>query len=118
IERYSAEEPGPESGTYSNPRNIRLTEIFMSRLAKEVGNGGSQFVVIYIPDSTEVKLLRNKHELSDDEKAFRQIVTSLRLPFASLTPVLAETQESLQQLYYDPRVDGHFKAVTDLYIAR
>lgn len=88
-------------------RNRKLTGTFISHLKKEVENSGSDFVVFFIPLDTEVLLYREKQELSDREKDLMSIVEALDATFFSLTPVLGESEKSVDRFYF--RKEGHWK---------
>ena len=99
---------------FSNERNIKLTEIFISHLKKTVEDGGSDFIIIYVPSAEEVKHYRETGEYSNDEKALNNIVKSQCEPLLSMTRIISGSKEAMSSLYY---VDGHWTPLTHSLVA-
>jgi hypothetical protein len=99
---------------FSNERNVKLTEIFISRLKKTVEDRGSDFIIIYIPTAEGVKHYRESGEYSNDEKALYNILKPEGEALLSMTPIISGSKEPISSLYY---VEEHWTPVAHSLVA-
>lgn len=105
----------PNQTKFSDENNKKATGIFIRHLKRAARDTGSDFMVFYIPRADEVAHYRESREISIDETAFNKLLNSQNDELFSLTPILAESPESIERLYY---VEGHWTAVAHALAAR
>jgi hypothetical protein len=92
---------------YADDRSRRDTAIYLNNLRQAVKNSGSAFLLLYLPSRAEVQHCRETGAQGNDEQALREIAGNLGETVLSLTPLLADSGESLDRLYY---AEGHWTA--------
>ncbi|MFA5110135.1 MAG: GDSL-type esterase/lipase family protein [Desulfobaccales bacterium] len=92
---------------YATETNKKLTKIYVERLNAAVQQAGGSLMICYIPVSQEVSQYRRTRVVSPDEAAIQGIALAAGGAFWSLTPLLALSGQSIDQLYYQ---EGHWTA--------
>ena len=99
---------------YSTRSNVELTKNYLVQLRNDVEASGGRFVIFYIPSSAETRRYRATQEHSGDETAVRTVAENEDIRVFSLTPVLADSGVSMNQLYY---VEGHLMPTAHSLVA-
>lgn len=87
--------------------NQELTAKYIRLLNKEIKKSGLEFVIFYIALHSEIKLYREKSQISTFENDFREIVNNEKITYFSTTKNLAESDLSLSELYFLQYHDVH-----------
>ena len=83
----------------------RLTAIYLSELQKKAKSLGSQFMVVYLPNPIDLRLMRAQKSLGKDEAVFQRIAVAKKIPSLSLTKAFHDSGKSEAELFLR---DGHF----------
>lgn len=92
---------------YSNRTNKGLTNLYFEHLNTAVKRAGGSLIMFYIPVSLEVREYQKSRTISADEQACVRIAADNGITLWSLTPLLALSGQSIDQLYYQ---EGHWTA--------
>jgi len=98
------------------PQLIRLTQIYIRALRDHVMRNGSDFLVFYLPDYSEVENFLRQGEVSEYETALRQICESEEIEFFSFNPIFAQLGEKFKSIYLGG--DIHFSPYGNALVAR
>ena len=100
---------------YSNRTNKGLTNLYVEHLNTAVERAGGSLIMFYIPVSQEVREYQKSRTISADEQACVRIAADNGITLWSLTPLLALSGQSIENLYYK---EGHWTAAAHELAAR
>lgn len=100
---------------YSNRTNKGLTSLYVEHLNTAVKRAGGSLIMFYIPVPQEVRGYQKSRTISADERACVRIAADNGITLWSLTPLLALSGQSIDQLYYK---EGHWTAAAHELAAR
>jgi lysophospholipase L1-like esterase len=92
---------------YANRTNKGLTNLYIEHLNTAVKLADGTLIMFYIPVSQEVREYQKSRTISADEQACVRIAADNGITLWSLTPLLALSGQSIDQLYYQ---EGHWTA--------
>jgi hypothetical protein len=92
---------------YSNRTNKGLTNLYVEHLNIAVKRAGGSLIMFYIPISQEVSEYQKGRTISADEQACVRIAADNGITLWSLTPLLALSGQTIENLYYK---EGHWTA--------
>jgi len=94
--------------TYSNNKNIKITEKVIEILNKEVIKSNAKLIIFYLPSIIDLK----SDKILKDEKALSKIASKLKIPYYSLTNYLKS--KNVKKIYLK---EGHFSKVGNKFVA-
>jgi hypothetical protein len=92
---------------YANRTNKGLTNLYIEHLNTSVKRAGGSLIMFYIPVSQEVRDYQKSRTISADEQACARIAADNGITLWSLTPLLALSGQTIENLYYE---EGHWTA--------
>jgi hypothetical protein len=92
---------------YANRNNKGLTNLYVEHLNNAVKSAGGSLIMFYIPISQEVRDYQKSRTISADEQACVRIAADNGITLWSLTPLLALSGQTIENLYYK---EGHWTA--------
>ena len=104
----------PDKQTYVQQKDglaqgYAITESLIRLLKEKVDATGSDFMILFIPTGEEVRRYRKKREVSRCDAFLQRVAASLKVPYVSLEPLMADSGIDFKKLYFK---EGHWSALT------